>query len=214
MTLKNTLNQIQQQMGAALPSEILAIFGEGLSQLQENNAGKDALQVGDFIPSFSLRDTKGQEVQIDVLLEQGPMIIHFIRGGWCPFCMAELAHYQSMMRIPAVQDKDVTVLFITPQVTGHSEAMLDDSNDRIHVLIDAENKVADMFGLRFTLDEKTQNIYAEIGADLALLNGDESYSLPIPATYCVDEKKVIRYAFIDTNYMNRAEPEDVISQLK
>lgn len=214
MTLKNTLDQIQQQMSSALPPEILTVFGEGLSQLQESGAGKAALQVGDSIPSFSLRDNKGQEVQIDTLLQQGPVIVNFIRGSWCPFCMAELTHYQSMMNMPAAQDQNITVLFITPQISGQSEAMMDDSNDRVRVLIDPENKIAHMFGLVFTLDEPSQSIYAEIGADLTLLNGDNSYTLPIPATYFVDREKVIRYAVVDVNYMNRAEPEVVLAQLK
>lgn len=214
MTLKNTLDQIQQQLGTALPPEILAVFGEGLSQLQQSGVGREALQVGDSIPDFSLRDNSGQEVQIAVLLAQGPVIIHFIRGSWCPFCMAELAHYQSLMKMPAVQDKNVMMLFITPQISGQSEAMMDNSNPQVRVLIDTENKIAQMFGLLFTLDEKSQSIYAEIGADLTILNGDESYSLPIPATYFIDETKVIRYAFIDVNYMNRAEPDVVLAQFK
>lgn len=214
MTLKNRLDQIQQQMSSALPPEILTVFGAGLSALLQSDAGKDALQVGDLIPSFSLRDYKGEEVAIDELLQQGPVVISFIRGSWCPFCMAELAHYQAMMNIPAAQDQNITVIFITPQISGQSEAMMDHSNDRVRVLIDPENKIAQMFGLVFTLDERSQSIYAEIGADLATLNGDTSYTLPIPATYLVDVEKVIRYAFIDGNYMNRAEPEIVLAQLK
>lgn len=215
MQLNEILGQIQQQMATALPAELLVEFGASLSQLQESDAGKTALEVGNKAPNFSLQNHEGQSVELSALLVKGPVIINFIRGSWCPFCMAELSQYQSLLADESETNRfKGTILFITPQLIEKSEAMLSDSAHNLLVLSDPQNSVARMFGLLFTLDEKSQDSYASIGINLAKLNGDESYELPIPATYVVDTSQHISYRFVDVNYMVRAEPKEILKLVK
>jgi len=61
------------------------------------------------------------------------------------------------------------------------------------------------------LDEELREIYKGLGIDIEASNGDESYQLPIPATYVIDKGGIIRYAFINTDYTQRAEPTEVLA---
>ena len=82
------------------------------------------------------------------------------------------------------------------------------------VLSDVGNKVAKSFGLVFKLSEKMQEIYKNFGIDLPTANGDQSFELPIPATYVVTKNGIIAFAFIDADYTNRLDPEIIVSELK
>ena len=76
---------------------------------------------------------------------------------------------------------------------------------QFNLLSDQGNKVAKEYGLVFTLQENIRDIYKELGADLELFNGDTSYQLPIPATYIIGKDRKIKFASVNTNYMERAD---------
>lgn len=82
------------------------------------------------------------------------------------------------------------------------------------VLSDVGNKVARKFGLVFTLPDEMQSIYRDFGIDLPAANGDESFELPMPATYVIDRSGIIRLAFVDIDYTKRLDPEEIIRTLK
>ena len=79
------------------------------------------------------------------------------------------------------------------------------NNLQFNLLSDQGNKVAKEYGLVFTLQENIRDIYKELGADLELFNGDTSYQLPIPATYIIGKDRKIKFASVNTNYMERAD---------
>ena len=66
----------------------------------------------------------------------------------------------------------------------------------------------------WTLPESLREVYGQFGLDLPAANGDESFRLPVPATFVIDQNQVIRYAFVDVDYTKRAEPSDVIAALQ
>lgn len=82
------------------------------------------------------------------------------------------------------------------------------------VLSDAGNKVARQFGLVFKLSDTMQEIYRNFGIDLPAVNGDQSFELPVPATYVVDKNGIITYAFIDADYTKRLDPEIIVEELQ
>ncbi len=82
------------------------------------------------------------------------------------------------------------------------------------VLSDAGNKVAREYGLVYTLDESLRPLYEGWGIDIPKSNGDQSYELPIPATYLIDKSGLIKYAFLDTDYTKRMEPSSIVDELK
>jgi peroxiredoxin len=83
------------------------------------------------------------------------------------------------------------------------------------VLSDVGNKVAEQFGIVFQLGEKLQNLYRQFGHPLDLFNGSKgAQHLPIPATFLVDGKGVVRLAHINADYTRQLDPDDVITAVR
>ena len=82
------------------------------------------------------------------------------------------------------------------------------------MLLDPGNQVADQFGLVFTLPETLQQLYTSFGIDLSRYNGDDSWSLPMPARYLIDQKGIIRDASVSADYTVRPDIETTLAALK
>lgn len=203
MKLNETLRNIQEEMGKQFPIDILKAFGQSLQELMALKIETHALQVGDLAPDFTLRGTDGQPVSLYNILEHNPVVLSFFRGNWCPFCMAELTHYQEAINNNIV-DK-ATVIAISPQTVRLNLEAAEKNGLEFKILSDQGNKVANQYGLVFTLQENIREIYKNIGADLALFNDDDSYTLPIPATYLINKNRKIEFASVNANYMERAD---------
>ena len=116
--------------------------------------------------------------------------------------------------VSEIKSLGATLVAISPQVPEKSLATAEENKVSFEVLSDVGNKVARQFGLVFTLPERLRRLYKKFGADVAAANGDESYELPLAATYVIDVDGIIRYAFVDTDYTKRLEPEEVVKVLK
>lgn len=211
MALREILKKIQGEMAEQMPEEIVQAFGQNLNGLIEQKIDKNSLTIGDQAPDIDVLDTDGNAIKLYDLLKDGPVIINFFRGNWCPFCMAELADYQESIQqfhLPATQ-----FLFISPQMQAYSAQLKSEKDFDLTLIADQGNEIARQFGLVFTLDENIREIYKKIGADLSAINGDDSFELPIPATYVVAPSGKITYAFVETNYMMRAEPREVLAMI-
>jgi peroxiredoxin len=116
--------------------------------------------------------------------------------------------------ISEIKSLGATLVAVSPQVPEKSLATAEENKLSFEVLSDVGNKVARQFGLVFSLPERLRTIYKQFGADVAAANGDERYELPLAATYVIDVDGIIRYAFVDTDYAKRLEPEEIVKILK
>jgi peroxiredoxin len=116
--------------------------------------------------------------------------------------------------ISEIKSLGATLVAISPQVPEKSLATAEANKVSFEVLSDVGNKVARQFGLVFTLPERLRTIYKQFGADVAAANGDDRYELPLAATYVIDGDGIIRYAFVDTDYTKRMEPEEMVKVIK
>lgn len=207
MKLNEKLKLIQKEMAKNVPVDILNAFGQSLHELMELNLEKRALKVGDIAPDFTLLDANGSPVSLYDTLQHNPVILTFFRGNWCPFCMAELAHYQEAINNKIVDS--AMVIAISPQTIHFNHDVTTKNNLEFKILSDKGNEIADKYGLVFTLQENIRDIYRNIGADLELFNNDNTYKLPIPATYLIDKNKKIVFSSVSTNYMERADVCDI-----
>ncbi|NOR55016.1 MAG: redoxin domain-containing protein, partial [Sulfurovum sp.] len=146
------------------------------------------------------------------LLKDGPLVINFYRGGWCPYCNLELQAFQDVL--PQIKELGAQLVAISPNLPDKSLSSIEKHALSFQVLSDVQNKVSRQFGLVYTLDEKLQPLYKQMGIDLPEFNGDESYELPLPATYVVDSKGMIKLAFAPADYTKRLDPNKVIEVLK
>jgi len=115
--------------------------------------------------------------------------------------------------LPEIKSLGAELVTISPQLPDNSLSTAEKLALDFEVLSDVGNKVARNFGLVFKLTEKMQEIYKNFGIDLVLANGDQSYELPIPATYVIAQDSIIQLASADADYTNRLDPEIIIAEL-
>lgn len=106
------------------------------------------------------------------------------------------------------------MIAISPQLPEHSRTLVKAKKLTFEVLSDPGNALAQKFGLVFALPEDLRKIYLQFGIDLPKHNGDESWTLPLPARYIIDRQRVVRYAEVDADYTIRPDPEHTIEVLK
>ncbi len=162
------------------------------------------IKVGDTLPSFRLSDAVGKEVNSADLLAQGPLLISFYRGEWCPFCNLELRALQK--HLPEFKAKGVTLIAISPELPNQSLTTTEKHNLGFPVLSDVGNKFARQLGIVFAQPDALRPVIQPGVNSLKDRNGDDSFEVPVPATLLVDRKGVVRNAFIDADYTKRLEP--------
>lgn len=171
-----------------------------------------ALGVGQRIPPITLPDATGRVVQVETLLRQGPVVISFYRGGWCPYCSLEL--YALQRRLPEIRELSAGLVAISPELPDRSLSAIAKHGLEFPVLSDGGNFVARAFGLAHPIDPRVVAYQIRNGNDVAAFNGEPAAEVPLPATYVVDTEGIIRFAFVDADYTRRAEPADVIAAIR
>jgi peroxiredoxin len=180
-----------------------------LERLQSLNVGASAPKVGDRFPDFALPNAKGARITLSDLITDGPLVLSFNRGGWCPYCRLELAAWaERLVELAAVGGRFVA---ITGEVGGRAEDLRRALNLDSEILCDVDHGLALELGLAFYLGDELRNMYLERGLNLSEVYGTDSWFLPIPATYVLDTSGIIRFAYADPDFRARAEPGDVMA---
>lgn len=211
MTLSEQLRDLAARTLARTPAADAAALAAALDGVIASRVGEHALTEGDPIPAFALTDVAGMTVRSQALLDFGPLAIVFYRGGWCPFCNLELRAFRDMA--PAIETVRATVIAISPELPDYMAATRDANALSFQLLHDTGNRVARDFGLVFELPEEVRDFYRRSGADLPVRHGDGRWELPVPATYVVDQGGRITLAYVNPDYRERLEPEEVLREL-
>jgi len=171
-----------------------------------------ALKVSDHAPSFELPDGDGMLWRSEDLLHRGPLVMIFYRGRWCAYCNTQLCALQAVHARIAAAGTSLTA--ISPQTQKHSYMTRDMNKLRFPVLSDQGNQLARKFGLVYRLPVELQAMYESIMTKLPGYNGDQSWELPLAATYIVAQDGKIVYARIDADWRHRPEPEDLLKHFR
>lgn len=178
--------------------------------LKKEGYEKRAHNIGDTIPEDILLNHKGQEVSLEKLLDHKPAIINFYRGTWCPYCNLELRAYIEILK----EEKDVIMFSISPESPDVSEKKYDLEDLNFTVLTDADNHFAKKLNLVFKLPGILIFIYRLFGINLNKSQKNKENELPIPATYVIDSRRVITYAWLNADYTKRVEPSVVLDEYR
>lgn len=211
-SLTEQLGRQRDELAKHIPPEVQSIMQDGFAELAGAGVGNLSLSVGDPAPEFTLTNKLGLPVHLSRFLEKGPVVLSFYRGGWCPFCNLELRALQAAM--PELRAVGASLIAISPEIPDESLKTSGLHELSFPVLSDEGNAVARKFGLVFTLPAALRPIYEQFGIDLPRQNGDDSFTLPVPATYVIGADAVIRYAFVNIDYTQRAEPAEIIAVCK
>ena len=193
------------------PAEIHPIMARATAELIASGQAGLALKAGDKAPEFTLNDPDGNPVSSAELLAKGPLVISFYRGVWCPYCNMELQALEETL--PAFTAAGASLLAISPQTAPNSRKSLRNNKLNFTILSDTRNDVAAAFGLRFTLPDYLIDLYKMLKNDLPTFNGDDSWTLPMPARYVIAQDGTILYAEVNPDYTHRPEPEDMLAVL-
>lgn len=169
-----------------------------------------AVNVGDRAPDFSLSDPQFKMVQLSKLLSDGPVVLTWYRGGWCPYCNIQLRAMQEVL--PEIKALGGSLVALSPEIPDNSLDTREKNALEYYVLSDLGNRVAREYNLVYKLPARVAEQF-EGRLDISAHNGDDSLELPLSATYVIDQDGTVTYAFIDTDYRNRAEPAEILSAL-
>ena len=212
VTLRARLEEIQANTRAYVPAEKLAITERAIEELRQSGIAQRVLPLGAKAPEFELADGNGKSFRSVEALTRGRLVVSFYRGRWCPYCVAELESLQAVL--PQVQDAGAALVAISPQTPQHSGFTADQHELRFPVLSDPGNGVARQFGLVYRLPQELEQLYRGIFINLPNSNGDQSWELPLPATYVLERDGTVVYAFADPDHMRRAEPAELVERLR
>lgn len=192
--------------------EVIQSQEKALADLEQTGIIDQALKVGDEAPDFTLGDPDGKQVQLSLLLKDGPVVLTWYRGGWCPYCNIALASLTQ--RNDDFRELGATLVALTPELPDTNLETVKEQGLPFEVLSDIDHKVAEQYGLVFKLNDDTRERYAEKFGLVERSGESAADRLPLPATYVIGTDGVITYAFLDADYRRRAEPEAIIAVLE
>jgi peroxiredoxin len=179
--------------------------------LIDSRQADEALEAGDRAPEFTLTDADGNTVSSRALLARGPLVATFYRGVWCPYCNVDLQALEEVR--PEIQARGASLVAISPQTQANGRKSQRDNKLGFPILSDPGAAVADAFGLRFALPDDLIEVYRQFGNDLAKINDDPSWVLPMPARYVIGTDGVIAYAEVNPDYTRRPDPSELLPVL-
>jgi peroxiredoxin len=194
-----------------VPAETQAVHAQAVAELKQRQLAANILPVGAKAPAFELQDHNGKLLSSSAVLATKRLVICFIRGRWCPFCVGQMEAMNLIL--PQIQQAGATLVAISPQTVKQSFFMHDQHKLRFPLLSDAGNKVARQFGLTYRVPQQQEAVYRRAFVNLPFTNGDDSWELPIPATYILDRDGTVLYASANEDYTERPEPAEIVEML-
>lgn len=209
--LQTELDERKASFEKKAPEDTKKAYAEGLKAVSDSNITSKALQVGDVAPNFTLKNATGDIISLYNELKKGPVVLLWYRGGWCPYCNMTLSYMQKS--IPDFKKYDANILALSPEVPDKSMSTKEKNELEFEVLSDIDNKVARDYKVVYKLTDEVAGLFEE-NFGLSTYNGNADAELPLAVTYIIGQDKKIKYAYLNSDYRNRAEPQELINFLK
>jgi peroxiredoxin len=189
----------------------ITLLGLAITFTMALAAQPKGLDVNTKAPDFTATNQNGQSVKLSDQLKNGPVVLMFYRGYWCPFCNKQLMALQDSLA--QITGKGATLLAVTPEKPENIAKTTMKTKASFSVLHDAGLNIMKNYDVSFTLDSATQKKYRGYGIDLDANNGANGQNLPVPAVYIISKEGVITWRFFDVNYAKRPSVKDILAQL-
>ena len=207
--VQEALDERRALMQRYVPAQTQALHRRVVEHLQA--LALSALPVGAPSPQFVLPDHAGNPVSTAFLTQTGPAVLLFFRGRWCPFCVAQLEAWNLL--VPAISRAGIALAALSPQTQHQVSLMHDQHRLQFPLLSDRGNQVARQFGIVYEVPDEQRIVYRRTFVNLPFVNGDESWELPVPATFVLDRNGVVIYSSADADYTRRPEPLAVLAAI-
>jgi len=187
---------------------IFAVFASSL--YAEEMPG---LQVGTQAPDFEAPNYKGEEVQLSQLYSNGPVVLIFYRGGWCPVCNVQLLQLQS--RLEDFKKYNASLVTVSVDKIEKAAATVKDKGLDFEVISNPQGDILEAYGLIYRVPDELNKKYKEqYNIDLEAASGRTDHVIAIPATYIIDTKGTIVFAYANEDYKVRTSVEKILQELK
>ena len=212
MTLQHELAVLRADFARRATPERVSLYEAKIEELRRSGILDAAFGAGQQAPGFALPGVDGATVRLSDLLAQGPAVVTFYRGGWCPYCTLQLRAYQTML--PDLAARGARLVAISPQTWDRSSATAGENTLGFDVLSDEGSRVARAYGLVFQLPPDLQEAYTRNGTVLPEINGDGEWRLPVPATFVIEQSGRVALSYVDVDYRNRLEAAEILATLR
>jgi peroxiredoxin len=196
-----------------LPAEVLNTFARDQAAFRAKGRPADAVAVGGVLSDFTLPDATGRDVSLSELVAEGPLVLVFYRGGWCPYCNLALHQYQSEL-VPRLASFGATLAAISPQKPDESLTTVEKHDLQFAVLSDAGAAIARQLGIAFEPAEDVLEAQQALGLDIRDGNVDGSSELPMPTVLIVDHDRTVQFADVQADYTSRTEVSEILAALQ
>ena len=210
--LREILTERKANAEKYVPANVQAVHRRTVEQLKAESFATSALAKVTTLPAFELSDHSGRRVSSAQLLSRARLVLCFIRGRWCPFCVGQLEAMNVIA--PHIAAAGASLVAISPQTEKQASFMHDQHKLTFPLLADAHNNLARQFGLVYRVPDEQQKLYRSTFVNLPFANGDDSWELPIPATYVIDRDGAVLFASADEDYTLRPEPLEILRALE
>ncbi|NLS03636.1 AhpC/TSA family protein [Rhizobium sp. P32RR-XVIII] len=210
--LTKTLNQVRNELMAGFNDADRESYLFLVDWLRKADIASHALQVGDTAPDFLLPDANGRLHSSEQLRGEGPLVVSFYRGGWCPFCNAELRALQAAKA--QFDSLKANLVVVSPETRDLPRQLKRQLNLDLTMLADVDHGVAISYGVLFRVPEETKAHYSGQGYDFGHRHGSTEWMLPIPATFVIDQDGIIRDSFVEPDFTIRQEPSDILNRVR
>jgi len=210
--LRQIFAERKELIAKYVPADVQAVHERAVAGLKAQGLAANALAVGARAPSFELPDHDGKSVSSADLLAKGRLVLCFIRGRWCPFCVGQM---EAMNYVATqIEAAGASLVALSPQIEKQAYFMHDQHKLGFPLLVDSHNAIARQFGLVYRVPDEQMGLYRSTFVNLPFTNGDGSWELPIPAIYIVDRDGTILFASANEDYTERPEPLEILALLE
>lgn len=211
-TIAEQVGDVKAAAASQLPAEVVAVFASDQAALTDRGIPVGAVAVGDKLAPFALPDATGRARTLDELTADGPAVIVFYRGGWCPYCNVTLRTYQRDL-LPRLTANSTRLVAISPETPDASLSTQEKAELTFTVLSDSGAQLASR--LRITFDPSEQGLTAQrtLGVDIRATRADGGTVLPMPTVLIVDRDHIVRFVDIHPDYTGRAEVDEILAAL-
>jgi peroxiredoxin len=212
LTIKQQSDELKSASAGRLPAEVAETFSRDREKLLAKGLPSGIVASGDELEEFTLPDANGRDVTLSELVADGPAVLVFYRGGWCPFCNLALRQYQAELT-PELERYDATLAAISPQKPDESLSTAERHALQFPVLSDTGARLARRLGVAFQPAEDVVEAQRALGLDIRDGNAEGASELPMPTVLVVDRDRIVRFADVHPDYTSRTEVEAIISAL-
>jgi peroxiredoxin len=212
-TLGKLLEELQaQRLVSMAPDDLRSNIEQ--RQLLEDTADRNSfVHEGDVIGAFHLPEVRGGAVDLDDLLQHGPVAVIFFRFEGCPVCNIAIPYYQQHLA-PALAELGASLVAISPQVPESLVAIKDRYDLDFFVASDPDNGLARQLGITFVASDAAQAHARAKGGDLGATIGTGKWELPMPTALVIGPGRVVHFADVNPDWLKRTEAEPILDAVR